>query len=769
MPPPGEVTAMIRTTLLASVLALLCSVAVFAAKAPGILPSGWRLDPPAGPLAATGTMPQGLAVSPDGRLLAVVESGFNPPALSLFAARGLRGLGSIPLPGAFGKPVWIDAAHVLVAGANADAFLVVDVARRTVREHRIAAGAWPDAVAIAPDHAFVAASDDGDGTITLAAYPSFGDRRSISVGPHPGDVLFSHDGATLYVAMRGARTVKAIDVATGTASAIAVGLHPSALALSGDGSRLYVAESDDDAVGAIDTRTGRRVAEIAVGLHDGRLSGYGASPNALWIGSWPNSPVFASLGAENAVAVIRNDRVVERIPTGWYPTGVALGRGDTLFVSDGKGEGMRANPQFNPYLHRDAEYVATTLYGSVRAIPLDVWRHARAQTADVVAAEMPTWHAPAISHTVVRPHGPIRHVIYVIKENRSYDQVLGDLRGADGDPHLVWFGENITPNQHAIARRFGILDRAFTNSQVSADGHNWTDAAIANDYVERFWPVNYAGRRRLYDFQDGLAPDVPHAGYLWDAARRAGITYRDYGEDVIAPKGLVGPATTDMTGLTGHFDPRYYGWSLKYSDRRRLAEWLREFDAYAANGGLPQLEIVYLPNDHTAGTDPGAPTPQAYVATNDWCLGRLVDAVSHSRYWKSTAIFSVEDDAQDGPDHVSDQRSTFYVASPYAKAGVHHDDYSTAGVLHTIELILGIAPMTIYDATARPLYAAFGMRADLRPFDVLRPRIDLRAVNARTAYDAAVSAHLNWNRPDAVDPALLNRILAHAAGKGRVR
>lgn len=704
-------------------------------------------------------MPQGLAISPDGSTLAVLESGASPAALRLLDSGTLRERATIPLKGAFGQPLWRDDSHVLVAGANSGTAYDVNARTQTVDEIPVGKNAWPAAVAVHGTD--VATANDGDASATLLV--GSGARR-LDAGEHPSAVAFSQDGKTLYVAVRQTSAVVAFDVATGKKLAtIAVGLHPGALALSGDGARLYVAESDDDSVGVIDTRGNALLRHIDVGLHAGRASGYGASPNALLV---HGTDLFVSLGAENAVALVRGDRVAERIPAGWYPTGIALGRDGTLYVANGKGEGAPANPQFNPFKHNSPGYVAKITVGSVRAIPASAYERGDSETALVTAGAMPQWTPPPAAATVVRAHGPIRHVIYIIKENRSYDQVLGDVRGGDGDSSLTAFGSAITPNQHALARRFGLFDNAFANSQVSADGHNWTDAGFANDYVERFWPPTYGDRRDLYDLQTGQAPDVPHGGYLWDAAKRAHLTYRDYGEDVDRPAHSPIPISINtFPGLAGHFDPHYIGWDLQYSDSARYAEWHREFAQFVAAGNLPQLEIVYLPNDHTSGTKAGARTPQAYVAENDWAVGRLVQDVARSRYWKSSAIFIVEDDAQNGPDHVSDQRSTFYVASPYAIAGVHHAHYSTVSVLHTIELMLGLPALSIYDATARPLYEAFAASPDNAvPFLAVKPAVDMNARNTKAAYGAAISAKLDFSKPDAADPRVLSDILAHAGG-----
>lgn len=733
----------------AGTVALLLGVAL-AAPVLTVLPNGWRLQPPPGAVAIVGTMPQGIALSPDQKTIAVVESGANPAALRLLDSKTLQTQKVIALAGAFGNPVF-SGSQIFVPGANTDAILAIDAASGGVTSTPVGKGTWPAAIAISGTHR--ASANDLTKNVTL-------DGTQIAVGSHPEALLFSPSGAKLYVSVLGDNRIAVIDVRTHAVTNIGVGLHPFALALSSDGSKLFVAETDDDAVGIIDTRAERRIANIQVGFSSGRGRGYGANPNALLVSG---NDLFVSLGGENAVALVRNRHVVEYIPAGWYPTGLALGLDGTLYVSNGKGERSPPNPQFDPRKRNSGGYVASITVGSVRAIPRSAY--ATLQTANALAGAAPLWRAP--TRSILHAHGPIAHVIYIIKENRSYDQVLGDESKANGDPALVEFGRKITPNQHALAERFGMFDNAYADAQVSADGHNWTDAATANDYVERTWPPNYASpnRRPGFDAQNGVGPDVPHSGYLWDAAKRAGISYQDYGEDMTVNGGPPF-AVTDHPALAGHYDPVFVGWNLKYSDLLRLAEWKREFRAYELHHNLPQLEFVYFPNDHTAGSSHGYPTPQAFVATNDWAVGQLVDTVSHSQYWKSTAIFILEDDAQNGPDHVSAQRSTFYIASPYARSGVHHEHYSTVSFVRTIELLLGLPALSVKDATTQPLYAAFAQTpVNAKPFTMIHPKIDINAKNARAAYGSAISARMDFSRPDAVDSRVLNDILEHLTRK----
>ncbi|HEV2739162.1 MAG TPA: hypothetical protein VGU66_11335, partial [Candidatus Elarobacter sp.] len=604
-----------------------------------MLPNGWVLNPPGGAVVTTGTMPQGMAASPDRLLIAVVESGYSPATLGVYRVPDLARVASIALPGAFGRPLWRDATHVLVAGANADALLDVDVAARSVRRIGFPKGSYPALVAAADDGATYAVATDGDGAVRIGTLDAIGTARAIAIGAHPGGLAFGDGAGQVFATVRSRSEVVAVDVRSRTVLRRAAGLHPSALAVHAGA--VYVAETDADAVGVFDARDLRPIATIPVGDANTSLHATGVSPNAL---SVAGDSIVVSLGAANAVAILRNGRVAARAAAGWYPTD-ALAIGTRLYILDGKGEGTHPNAGYRMGRHDDRSYVGTLETGSLRAydLPRDGELAANPVGADGWNATPPP--------SVVRPGGPLRHVFFVLKENRSYDQVLGDVAAGNGDPKLAWFGARVTPNQHAIAARFGLFDNAYASGEVSAAGHLWADAAFANDYVERFWPPSYGNRRDVDDLSGGDGPRVPAGGYLWDAARRAHVSFRDYGELVDPGKGRGSPWIADVPSLRGRFDPLYAGWNLDVSDLDRVKEWRREFAAFDRAGTLPQLELIWLPNDHTSGSKPGKLTPSSYVAINDRAVGEMVDTLSHARAWSSSVMFIIEDDAQDGPDH----------------------------------------------------------------------------------------------------------------------
>jgi YVTN family beta-propeller protein len=740
------------------------------AAAPGTieLPNDWTIAAPDGPVGATGTLPQGITLSRDGSRAFVVDAGYSPPALRIIDTKTLATTARVALPDAFGSALRdANGDGVWVAGASANTIVHVDTtAARIDRTVDLGNDFYATSIARSPNGTTLAVTGD------LAARVAFVDAHSGSVtsewgtGAHPKASAFSPDGALAFVADWDGRTLDVIDPKKGAVGSITVGLHPDAIAA--DATRLYVADADDDDVTVVDIASQRAIARVPLG----RGALVGASPNALTL---DGDRLYVSCGAANEIVVLHVDAggltPLGALPTGWYPTAVAVDRpAGALYVADGKGEGGHANAGYHPLARVHAGdshtgYIAANLIGSVRRLALPGDAELRANRAvDELGA--PYARVPAAPNPIVRAGGPIKHVIYVIKENRTYDQVLGDVTPGDGDPALVMFGRSVTPNEHALAQRFGLFDRFFDNAHVSADGHNWSLGAFANDYLEKMWPPEYAGRRSLYDFEDGAHASVPHSGYLWDLAARGGVSFRNYGEFATPGARKGSDVTLDMPSLRDRTDRHFPTFDMSIPDVDRLAEWQREYDAFETARTLPQLEVVRLPRDHTAGTRPGSVTPQGMVADNDLAVGRLAAIVSHSPDWYDTAIFILEDDAQNGADHVDEQRSTFLLISPYAGGGVQHLTYTTASVLRTIETILGLPPLTPYDAGARPLSAAFRARPDLRPFDALPAQTDTSAVNDRAAYRAADSARLDFSREDAAPDGELNDILWHAV-KGR--
>ncbi len=727
------------------------------------LPNGWLAAPVTATNATVGTLPTGIVLSRDGTRAFVLETGHRKPVLRVMDARTLATESTIVLGDAYGVPLrdaGDDGMWVANTATYGDQIQHVDPASgRVDAAVSLPIPFFPSALARSPDGSELAVAGD------LASRVAFVDLRggarfsgrTVAVGEHPAALQYSPDGRTLYVADRGERAVDAIDIASATVrTRITVGLHP--VAFASDGRHLFVADSDDDDIATIDMAHDAVIARTPVAFRSGEP--VGVSPNSLTL---DGPRLYVTCGAADGVRVYVNRdghlAPIGAIPAGWYPTALAVDRPlHTVLIADGKGEGGHANS--------DKSYVADNVTGTIRrlTIPTNAELTAGSQAMHVLGAQFA--HIALPPDSVVRANGPIKHVIYIIKENRTYDQVLGDVTSADGDPALVMFGQAITPNQHALAARFGIFDRFFCDAQVSADGHNWSTAAFANDYLEKMWPPNYANRRAFYDFEDGAVASTPHAGYLWDDAARAHVSLRDYGEFVTAgandgddDAAPHPPASTTQRALQGHLDARFPGFDLHLTDVGRVAEWKREFDAFEATRTLPQLEIVRLGRDHTAATTPGQSTPQAMVADNDRAVALLVDAVSHSPDWASTAIFILEDDAQAGADHVDEQRSTLYIASPYAKGGVQHEKYTTSSVLRTMEVMLGMKPMTPYDAGARPLTDAFTATPNLAPFDALPAQTNLDAVNPKTAYRAATSAQLDFAHADDVDDATMNDIL----------
>ena len=415
-------------------------------------------------------------------------------------------------------------------------------------------------------------------------------------------------------------------------------------------------------------------------------------------------------------------------------------------------------------------YIAELLQGSLSVLPVPDARALAAYTRTVYRLT-PALSPAARSAPARMPKG-IKHVFYIIRENRTYDQILGDLDQGNGDPNLCLFGEEVTPNAHALARDFVLLDNFYVNAEVSYSGHAFSTGAYASDFVEKVWPMNYANRGGDYLSEGGGEMRNPYGnitapqnGYLWDSCVRAGVSVRSYGEFVDPDAKRPGKSMAQVPGLKGRIDEDYPAFDLTIPDNRRVDLWLQEFRRFEAgtegtSGELPRMNILRLGGDHTEGTRSDAPTPRAMIAENDLALGRVVEAIAKSRFWKESAIFVVEDDAQNGPDHVDAHRSVALVVSPYTRRhAVDSTLYTSAGVLRTMELILGLPPMSQYDATASPLVRAFQSTPDLAPFTHREARVSIDEKNGTMAWGAAASQAMNLDEADLAPELELNEIL----------
>jgi DNA-binding beta-propeller fold protein YncE len=578
-------------------------------------------------------------------------------------------------------------------------------------------------------------------------------------------------GERIAVSLLGSSAVKIFNAKTlSVLGTIPVGRHPVDMLPLPGGTQLAVACSDSDSISIVDLRSLSESRRFDLSIPGKKLSG--AQPDALAYDP-ETRRLWVALAGVSSLAVFdgvgEGFRFRGLIPVGPMPASLARSTtSGTLFIASARDPrpGANAKKQASEF-----DYVGSRLKGGVEALTQ------RDQARSVAGAVPPATQIygpaprPLSSDARLRirqftgPSGPIKHVFYVIKENRTYDQVFGDVPKGDGAPELTLFGEQVTPNHHQLARDFILFDRFFVDGYVSADGHLWSTAGTSTGYVDRFWPLTYSDRAAgpLDSPYDGDAEHdhpvaAPGSGFLWDRAIAAGISFRNYGEWNVEndPK-------TDrnyLAGLKDHFDPRYLDAIGDVTDQARMDEFEREFREFEKTGTLPRLVLMHLPNDHTVGAKPGYPTPTAMVGDNDLALGRLVDIVSHSRYWRQSVIFVLEDDAQDGPDHVDARRSPLLVISPYTRRGASaHAEYSTVSVLKTIEQILGLPSMTYFDDRAPSLLAEFATVAKPEPFRHRQPAVDLNQRTQAGAPGAKESDAWDFSRPDRVPSDALNRVI----------
>jgi DNA-binding beta-propeller fold protein YncE len=752
------------------------------------LPNQWSLRP-AGSQIELGDFPVNVAIHPSGKWLAALHAGngvheiqvialgksprvlgrtilrqtfqglcFSPDGRTLYASGGeFEMVHAFPFAGGYlAKP-----RDIVLAKKK---FVVSGLAVNGAGNRLFAAGVWGHAVAV-------------------VKLDEPGEPRHIALGDQsfPYGCLVDDARQKLYVSLWNRSAVAVVDLARmKVVGQWATEKHPTEMAIGHKGRILYVACSNSTRVSVIDLENGKGLETIGCALYPNAPAGN--TPNSLCL-TPDDQLLFVANADANNVAVFNvsepgRSKPSGFIPVGMYPTAVRFNAYDKkLYIANGRGSSPKANVHGpNPTLRgrkTTEEYIARLYRGTLTVLDVPSEEKMVAYTKQAyecsplrkdLGVSAPAAHDNPIPSRV-GGISPIKHCIYIIRENRTYDQVFGDLKQGNGDPELCLFGETITPNAHRLARQFVLLDNFYCEGEVSAEGHEWSMGAYCTDFVKKFWPLTYRGsptkKLNIYPAEGNFdAVARPAGGYIWDRCAEAGVSYRSYGEWVRNGKTAKDPATAQVKALEGHFDPWFRSFDLDYPDAKRADRFISELQKFEKKGEMPQFLIVRLPNDHTNGTSVGKLTPVALVADNDLALGRVVEAISRSRFWKDTAIFVVEDDAQNGPDHVDAHRTVALVISPYTKrAHVDSTMYSTSSMLRTMELILGLQPMSQFDAAARPMFNAFQAKADFAPYAHVVPQVDMKARNRKTAWGAKLSESFNFAREDAADDVLLNEVI----------
>lgn len=776
-----------------------------------LLPNQWSLRP-VGRHLPVGDFPVHLELHPSGSFAAVLHSGWGQHEVRILDLKGHRLVSQVAIEESFYGLTWSpDGNKLYASGASAEVVHAFDFKAGYLSEHRelrlhdTKTRGIPAGMAVSADGAALYVAELWGQRVTkiatgsglalwsrVLAAPQGGsdmqhDEARVAAAPDtaapfPYTCVPDEKNGRVYVSLWAAAAILVLDAQSGAELARwPVGPHPCELLLA-PGGRLFVAEANHNTVGIVDTASGKLMEKLNTSLFPN--SPPGSMPNSLAL-TPDGKMLFVANANNNNVAIFDVEspgraRSLGFIPVGWFPTSVRVTRdGRSLLVVNGKGNMSAANPRGpfpgSPTPRNLQEYIGGLFQGTVSQIDLPVakqraerfgaWSKTAYECSPLAAGFAPRGQRPAGSPVPARVGdvSPLKHVIYIIRENRTYDQVLGDLPAGNGDPRLCLFPEHVTPNAHALAREFVLLDNLYADGEVSADGHEWTMGAHATDFVERHWPLSYGhNAKKKYDYPaEGRFPAAyPANGYLWDRAAAAGVSFRSYGEFCSTPK--LGPelAAPSLPILAGHIDPLYRAWDLDYPDVQRAERFISELHRFEREGGMPRLQVLRLGNDHTQGTRAGKPTPTAQVADNDAALGRIVEAVSKSKFWTDTAIFVLEDDAQNGPDHVDAHRMPGFVLSAWTKRrAVDSTLYSTTSMLRTIELILGLPPMSQFDAAAMPLWHAFADRADPTPYTARPANVDVNATNAALAWGARESRKMDFSEPDKADDIALNEIV----------
>jgi len=749
-----------------------------------LLPNGWSLTP-AGRSLELGDLPLNIAVSSGKKWMAVTNNGQGKQTIQLIDVRNEKVLNTIEIPKSFyGLKFSRDEKTLYTSGGNDNWILKYSIVDKklVLTDSLILGKKWPNKISpvgieIDDDRQLLYVVTKENNSLYILDLKTKAVVFEQSLGHEGYSCLLSPDRKLLYISLWGGRKIALFDTQTRkTVGTIPVSYNPNELVLSKNGQYLFVANAGDNSVSVIDTRLRKVIEVLDAALYPKSLVGSVTNGVAL---SEDEKTLYIANADNNCLAVFDVSNKGKSfskgfIPVGWYPTNVKV-IGKRIFVANGKGFTSFANPKgpqpmskairSDSHLGEDTrgQYIGSLMKGTLSIIDMPnaadlatyskrVYDNTPYKKEKELVAEGQAGNPVPMK---VGDSSPIKHVFYILKENRTYDQVLGDMKEGNGDSSLCLFGEKYTPNQHKLAREYVLLDNFYVDAEVSADGHNWSLGAHANDYLEKTWPTGYGRRGGVTEGMGRRAIANNKDGFIWDFCKRKGVSYRSYGVFVDTDKGNI-PAL-DKEHVCAYFSTYY---QQKVRDTTRVGQWKRDFDSLVVANAVPAFSSIRLGADHTQGLAVGKPTPFACVADNDLAVGMLIEHLSKSPVWKQSAVFIVEDDAQNGPDHVDAHRSIALVVSPYTKRRfVDHTMYSTSGMLRTMELILGLPPMTQYDAAATPMYRCFTATPDFTPYQAVPVAVKLNELN--TAYTPAAkrSEELQFAEVDSNDDNLFNEIL----------
>ncbi len=748
-----------------------------------LLPNGWKLSP-AGTYLQLGDLPLNIQLSSSGKLLAVTNNGQSTQSIQLIDPVNEKLLDEKVVGKSwYGLAFSHDEKKLYASGGNDNWIMAFAIQNDKIgKVDTIKLGApWPKGkicatgIAVNKSNTVLYTVTKEDSALYVIDPNTRKITSKVKLAAEAYSCILSPDDKILYISIWGGEQVACYNTVTGAITNLKVGNHPNELLLNKKGTYLFVANANDNSVSIINTNTQKTVEVISATLYPTKLTG--STTNGLAL-SADEKTLYIANADNNCLAVFDvskpgNSQSRGFIPVGWYPTNVKT-LGSKILVSNGKGFTSMANPR-GPQPVKKADnsgyqkgavnskdqYIGGLFKGTLSFINAPGTDQLKAYTKQVYAntpfTEAMEKTAPGEAGNPIprsrAEKSPIKYVFYIIKENRTYDQVLGDMPQGNGDTSLCIFGSKVTPNHHAIANEFALLDNFYVDAEVSADGHNWSTAAYATDFIEKTWPTSYGGRGGNYDSEGTRRVGDPKDGYIWDYCKRAGISYRTYGE-------FVDDGKANIKALEGHFCAASPGFDLSISDVKRAQIWAHDFDSLLNINAVPHFNSIRLGNDHTAGQRKGALSPIACVADNDQGIGQVIDHLSKSAIWKESVVFILEDDAQNGPDHIDAHRSPVFVAGPYVKRNAAiHDMYSTSGVLRTIELILGLPPMSQYDAAALPLYNCFTSKPNLTPYVVKPAQVDLKQRNIAVNESSRRSGLFNLAKEDKVPDLELNEVI----------